>query len=108
MVVGSGPVLSLLRVVCGRLLLMGSGASAGVLLAMARGARLTHLLRTVVELIANTVVVLASINDLLKSIIVTVHLYRVCNYGLNAIIMSHDLYGANDPINWHVVTPRNF
>ena len=53
------------------------------------GRLLARLLGTTVELVANSKIVLASINNLLKSVVVTVNLDCVSYDCLDAIVVAH-------------------
>ena len=67
---------------------------------------LSHLLRTIMELIANAKVILACIDNLLQTIVVAVHLDCVRYDRLDAVIVTHYLDRANNSEQGHVMTSR--
>ena len=67
---------------------------------------LSHLLRAIMELIANSKIVFSNIDDLLKSIIMTMYLDRVSYNRLDTIVMTHNLDWSNNTKLRHIMTTR--
>jgi len=67
---------------------------------------LSHLLRAIMELIANSKIVFSNIDDLLKSIIMTMYLDRVSYNRLDTIVMTHYLHRSNNTKLRHIMTTR--
>lgn len=53
---------------------------------------LPHLLGAIVELVANAVVIFARVDHLLEAVVVTMHLNRIRNYALDAVVVAHHFH----------------
>lgn len=67
---------------------------------------LPRLLLTIVELVADPVIVLPRVDHLLKTIVVSIHFDSVRDDGLDAVVVAHHLHGAYDAKERNVLAPR--
>ena len=69
---------------------------------------LPSLLLTIMELIADTKIILAGIYHLLKSVVVTMYFNCVCNDRFYSIVMAHYFHRTNDSKKRHFLVPGSF
>lgn len=70
-----------------------------------RVTRLPRLLLAIMELIADSEVIFADVDHLLKSVVVPVHFHRVRDDRLDSIVVAHHFHGADHTEEGHVLTP---
>ena len=60
------------------------------------------------ELIADSKIILASVDDLLKPVVVAMNFDSIRYDSLDSVIVPHYFDRADHSVDWHVVIPRHF